>query len=415
MNRSSAFRFAPALRVAVVLFATLLTRSSWAEWPSLPQVFDAARVRSLDVREAVGDVGVARGAQVGARESSLQNPYLEIIADRGRFTEDVQVQAQLFLPVELGGQRGARMEEADALLAWRLRGRDQAEARVVGASLAAYGDALVARAREILATRALELAREEANYSAARLEVGDTTAADRSLAEAEVARWSQGKSEASLALVEARVNLEALLGGEHYDDPPPDATPDPPKLRVTSPEVFTHKVLTAAPVLRALTAEAQFWDAQRERAERDKSPPLSLVLAGGRGDLGEARLGGGLAWSFPILRRNRGEIAKAAAEGDRARDVLGISRRIYETRASHLVESYRLIVDAIQKLDADGIPAAERVVDATIAGVKAGKVDLLRVYIARRDLAAARTRRLDLVATAFHLYGTMAALTGELP
>lgn len=402
-------------RLLAFLFVSLVSVSARADWPPLEVVLASAKLSSLNVHDANGDVAVAHAAQVGARESSLGNPYLEVTAVHGHMTQDVEVRADLFLPVEVSGQRGARIDEADTLVAWRLGALDEARARVIGSTIAAYGDAVVTRARQLLAQRGRELAAVEAEYQGARLNAGDTTLADSNLAQAEVARWAQLESEASLELIRARGDLEMLVGGQHLDDPPPETTPEPPVLHTGSAVAFAQKVLASAPVLRALASSSRFWDAQRARAEVERTPAVSLILSGGRGDLGEPRLGGGVAWTFPVLHRGRGEIAKAAAEGDRARDLLEVTRRVYQGRAEHMLDAYVLLTAAIRRLDAEGIPAADRVVDAAVAAMKAGKVDILRVFIARRELAAAHSRRLDLVAAAFRLYGNMAALTGDLP
>jgi cobalt-zinc-cadmium efflux system outer membrane protein len=62
-----------------------------------------------------------------------------------------------------------------------------------------------------------------------------------------------------------------------------------------------------------------------------------------------------------------------------------------------------------------GLPANERLVEAATASWRAGKSELVQVVIARRDLASARLRRLDLVETIWRMYGDIAAVMGELP
>jgi hypothetical protein len=73
----------------------------------------------------------ARAFGVGARVSSFGNPYLEVVADRGKFTHDVQVLSTLFLPVDVHGQRSARVGEADRLLEWRQLSRVEMQSRAM--------------------------------------------------------------------------------------------------------------------------------------------------------------------------------------------------------------------------------------------------------------------------------------------
>ena len=408
---SSAWR-----RSLSLVFGLLATSSSArAEWPALGEIYLKARQNAVDVTDAAGNLGVARASMQGARVSTLGNPLLQVIADRGKHTQDVQFQGQLFFPVDVAGQRGARIRESESLIDWKTLGRDEVQARVAGAAVAAYGRALVAHARILLAERGEQEAKAEADYFAARLTAGDASIVDQSLADAELSRWTQLRVEAALALVRARQELEILVGGGHIDDDPPNAPPDPPALRTASGDAFVQHVMNNSPLLRSLGFESRYWNQSRERARRDRVPPVSFVAVGGRGDLGEMRLGAGIEWAFPVLRKNQGEIARAGAEQDRATRVREASARVVEVQAAHAHEAFKQVLSSLEVLDKTGIPAAERVVDATTAAFRAGKVELVRTFIAKRDLATARNRRLDLVATGWQSYGEMVSLTGELP
>jgi cobalt-zinc-cadmium efflux system outer membrane protein len=54
-------------------------------------------------------------------------------------------------------------------------------------------------------------------------------------------------------------------------------------------------------------------------------------------------------------------------------------------------------------------------VDAAVAVQKAGKGELLRVLMARRDLALLRTRRLEMIRREWSIVSQRVALSGELP
>ncbi|WP_394837221.1 TolC family protein [Pendulispora rubella] len=421
MSRSScafiravaAMLLVPAVSMALV---ALMEKPANAAWPPLAEVYRRARERALAVTEAQGNVGVAKSSITGARVSSLGNPSLQVILDHGRdVTRDAQVLGQLQLPIEVAGQRGKRIREAETFVDWRTMNREEVRARVAGAAIAAYGDALVARARQVLAERGEREAQAEAQYFAARLAAGDVNLVDRSLADAELARWSQLSAEAGIILLRARQELELLMGMGHLDDPPATAAPEAPELHVNTADVFVGRVLNVSPLLRSLSKESQYWQAQRDRAESEKNPPIAVILSGGRGDTGEVRYGGGLGWTFPITRRNQGEIARAYAEQGRTEGVREATQRALGIEADHAFEAYSKVRSGIEALDKVGIPAAQRVVDATQAAFLAGKVELVRTFIARRDLAAAQGRRLDFLSTAWHTYGDMVALMGDLP
>jgi len=75
-------------------------------------------------------------------------------------------------------------------------------------------------------------------------------------------------------------------------------------------------------------------------------------------------------------------------------------------------ETYVLARDAQL---ASGIEASERVVEATTAAYKAGKGDLQRVLLARRELALAKGRRLDMVALGWRAYAALAVSKAGVP
>jgi outer membrane protein TolC len=70
---------------------------------------------------------------------------------------------------------------------------------------------------------------------------------------------------------------------------------------------------------------------------------------------------------------------------------------------------------ALDELDKNGIPALQRAVDASVEGFRAGKIDITRAMLARRDLALAQARRLDLLEASWRAYADLVIFSGELP
>ncbi|MEI7892393.1 MAG: TolC family protein [Myxococcales bacterium] len=399
---------------ACLLTVLCCASNAVANWPPLELVVARARSRALIAVDARGALRSAQAAAVGARVSRLQNPYFEIFGDRGAYTHDVQIQSNLWLPIEVGTQRPARIDEANALVDWRGRSLVDAEARAVGEAVYSYGAVLVASARLSEAERGEDEANVEARYVSGRLDAGDATLFDQGLAEAEVGRWSQLRAEAGLELVQARARLEVLVGLPQMDRPP-EAPCSAPTLRQPGDAVRSPEIVSQSPLVRLLAAEAVYWEANRKRTVAEAYAPLNFVLSLNRGDYGETRAGGAVAWTFPITRRNQGEAARAEAEHTRVTDLEGALRATITVRLRAAYETLAGARTAIEHVDSTTLPAAQRVVLAATEGRKAGKVDPVRVVIARRDLAVARSRRLDLVLIAWRAYGEIAALRGQLP
>lgn len=379
--------------------------------PSLERVLQLAAQRAPSVVVSQAAVESSQSGFVGARLAPLGNPYLEVVAGRGNqgATRDVSVQGTLWLPIEITGQRRSRIDEARALVSLRGAELGATRAEVAGAAVRSYGLAVVSAERVALLTEIGKHARTEADLFAARVDAGDATVRNAALAEVEAAR-------SDLLLEETRADLVAALGqlsilvGEAYEAAP-SAALEPP---LVAPIVARSRG-TAAPRARVAAAEAGYWSRVAERAGREGKSPLSVIVQGGRGDLGETRVGAGIGYAFPVFRAGQGE--RARAEGERRRATVArdlahqvIARRVQavERELTQLVRARTLLVDR-------AIPAAQRATDAAVELQQRGKEDLLTVIVSRRQLAELRLRRLDLAARAWALVAELVELTGVTP
>jgi hypothetical protein len=142
---------------------------------------------------------------------------------------------------------------------------------------------------------------------------------------------------------------------------------------------------------------------------------LSLILLGGRGDLGETRVGGGLAYSFTVFRSNQGEQARAEAERSRALTEAEVRRTILTRKVQGLTRELAQLQNALSVISSRALPAAEAAVEAAVATHRAGKGDPLVVLVSRRDLAALSLRRLDLSQQAWFIVSELVEITGVVP
>ncbi len=134
--------------VALVVAAVVASERAHAEFPSLKDAIERARTKGPAALVAAADVRVAGATRYGAGLPPLTNPYLEIFIDRTKETRGLAAaQANLWLPIELSGQRGKRIAEVDAMVAWKQTAKLAAQSNAVGEAVAAYGEVLVAAAR----------------------------------------------------------------------------------------------------------------------------------------------------------------------------------------------------------------------------------------------------------------------------
>ncbi len=379
--------------------------------PPLERVVALAREMAPTVALARAEVGVGRAAYAGARLGPVANPYLEVLGARGSAgaTKDVAIQGSLFVPIEVSGQRGRRIAEVDALVAWQEAGLDASRAGAVGEAVRAYGALVVAAARVRTFEGLAGVSRDEAGVYEARLAAGDATERDAKLAKVEVARNSVIVAESRADLARAITDLHRLIGARVAEPVGLPAEPPPPKM--------AEPVAAAArsPHVKAKEREATYHAHAKDRQGREALSPINVIVTAGRGDLGEARFGGGLGWTFPAARRNQGDQARSEAERARASIERDVRARVIAATIEGLTAERREVRRALAELASVAEPAALASVEAAAATQRAGKGELLQVLIARRDLALLKARRLDLLQREWTLLSDLVTLTGDLP
>ena len=325
-----------------------------AEFPTLDRAIQLARARALVVNDAQGDLGVAHAQMAGARVSAFGNPYVDVQLEQGLSrnpTQELQAIAYAYFPVDLTGQRGARIEEAGKLIKWREVGVNDARGVASGEAVSAYGELVVGAARITETTNGEQTARDEAKYFAGRLEAKDTTVYEKSLADAEVARWVQSRAEAQLRFSSARARFTQVTGLSNVDSPPANAAVAAPPLRSSWDDAFIARMVDRSPLVARLTAERGFWDASVERYKSERMPPVAFELIGGRGDLGEGRIGGGVVVTFPVSRRYQGEIARAEQGRTYAVTRLALYRGVIESRLRAARDAIVTVTKTVEELD----------------------------------------------------------------
>lgn len=402
----------PGSRTAIPHPVSLSTLSLGEEIPTLDRVLSLAHERAPEVSAAQAEFEASQSVRVGARVSPVLNPYLEVIGERGMrtgVTRDVYITAQLHTPIEISGQRGRRIAEADSYVQWNAASLARTRAEVAAAAVRSFGACVAWTARHETLSELLASAATEAAVMRARRDAGDATQRDAQLAELERARIAVQLDETIASLSAALAELKRLTG---YDFGAPSTTHlFPPVQLGAPPSTYARE----APRVQSLEAESRFHARAEERLDRERMPPLTLILQGGRGDLAETRLGVGVAWSLPIFRYNQGERARARAESDRARATAAAQRGSIAHRLEAIEAEATHLRSAVERLDHEAIPAAALATESATSMQVAGKTDLLSVVVARRDLYVLRLRRLEIAERAWMLLAEWVELTGKIP
>lgn len=370
-----------------------------------------AREKAPEVTLAQASLSSSRSLLLNGRMAPLGNPYLEVTAARGdkNVTKDVAINGTLWLPLELSGQRASRGREAEDFVSLHAALVEQARARAAARLVRAYGLTVVALERAAVLSELLTSARAQLQMVNERVKNGDAIAPDASLAAVEAARHEVMLAETEAELLRARSELSELLGRELAAAPAP-ATP--PSLQPSGSRAVRAD---ETPGARSLAAEARFYASSAERLHNEGQSPLSVGLVAGRGDFGETRLGGGLAYAFPLFRANRPERARARAESSRALAEKSVHQTVAARRLRMLQQEQEHLTRALSVLTTTALPAAQLAVSAVQQTYSAGKTEMLAVLLSRRELSALSLRRLELLIQDWLLVSEYVEITGDLP
>jgi cobalt-zinc-cadmium efflux system outer membrane protein len=375
----------------------------------LRSLIDAAKQSAPEVALAKASFSSSRSMLANGQMAPLGNPYLEITAERGdkNVTKDVALNGTLWLPLELSGQRGSRAREAESFVALHAAFVERARAHAAARLVRAYGSTVVAVERATVLSELLTSARAEMVLVAERVKNGDAIQPDASLAAVEAARHEVMLVETEAELLRARSELAEVLGR----DLPNFGSVNPPSLERGGRALK----LAETPQAQSLAAEARFYSSSAERLRKEGQSPLSVGLVAGRGDFGETRLGGGLAYAFPIFRANRPERARAGAESARALAEKGVHESVARRRLRLLQDEQAQLARARSVLTTTALPAAQLAVSAVQETYAAGKAEMLAVLLSRRELSSLSLRRLELLLQEWQLVSEYVEITGDLP
>ncbi len=349
---------------------------------------------SAEVRAARAELEAARSVRQAAGRWLRENPQLELEAGRRRTAEGAvaEVGASLSQPVELGGQRGARIEQAETEVRAAQARLEAARTEAAADAQAALVELLAARAEVEVAQEAVELSSRLLEAARARFESGDATRLD---VNAQIVERGHAARELTDARRRAEAAAAALRGALAL---PPEEALQP---RFTLLE-FVHALppmpdlqtaLTRSadqPALRAARREVEAARSSRTVASREAIPSPALGVTFLReGD--EQLVGGTLGVSLPLFARNDAERSAATARIAQAEAALEVQERRV---ALEVRERVRRLEDAqalARSYETELLAAASESSLLVEEAFRAGKMGLTEVLLIQRNALETRT------------------------
>lgn len=357
---------------------------------TIEDVLELARSSAPSVQLALTDVAAARSELAGARVLS-PNPALAGAAGR-RWGEQrtAELEVSLQVPLELWGQRGARIERAERGIEVAARQADDARRLASGAVLRSFFAALHRQAIVELADERRRLSQELLDATVERRRAGDVSVFEVNLARGEVSRAESAVSAARGVHVSRRADLLRVLG-----------LPADERSRLEG-ELSDRSFLpgerwgevSARPDVAAAEAARRGADAGVRLADRERWPGLAVRATYGREE-GADIATGGIVLSLPIF--DRGQRARSLARVERHR--AHIRQEALTRRASLEVAAaaaaHAAAEEALARLEAEAVPLAIDNEAMAREAYAAGKLDLAALLVVRREALDTRREHLD--------------------
>jgi len=360
---------------------------------SRAQAVQASVARSPRAGILVADTAVAAAQLLTAR--ALPNPALS--GSYSKATPNYHVTADL--PLDYLWIRGIRVQAAEF-------GRNAARYRYLfGRAIVAldadttYTRALAAAARTRLSARTAQDADSLRRMAVARRNAGDASELDVQLATVNAAQQANIAAGDSLTTVSTLLDLQAILGQ------PTDRVVISLTDSLTEPSVDAS-VAQAGMALPVAAAEAALQAAlfATRLQRRSVWSGAGIVFGFETGDPGGTGTSilptFGISIPLPFLDRNRGPIAQADAERQRAEWELALARVETESRVAH---AERVRGNALGRITRDKITvaAANQVAAMSLTAYREGAMALPNVLEAQRTAREVLAQYIDDLAAAW--------------
>ncbi|MBL9007232.1 MAG: TolC family protein [Myxococcales bacterium] len=296
--------------------------------------------------------------------------------------------------IEIAGQRGARLELADAEMAAQVRRVAVAEQEAAAAALSAYYELIAAREALRLAAALGSIADSLARLASGRVAQALSAPVDADVAVAEATRLGLMRIEAAQQLRGAHLELMTLLGIDPLRQTEVSGA-WPPVLPATGmAEMGEAALVERALALRGEVGAAEMEQRARERQvrllRRARVPNLTLSFIAQRDGLDELVLGGGLQMPLylpaPLGPGRRGEITEAVARVEQATTSIEQVRRRVRLEVTQATATERAKTESLALFSPALVQRAEADLHALAQAVAAQRMPLREALLQQRSL-----------------------------
>jgi cobalt-zinc-cadmium efflux system outer membrane protein len=364
----------------------------------LPQAVELARQQNPDLLAARQELEIARGRLVKAQYPNPFNPEIGGSAARRHFADgpggSTDFDITLSQEVEVAGQRGKRIEEAEKNLARITQQVSDTERLIVAQVKEAFYRGLYLKRRLQLFQDIERLNRRLRDIASARFEAGDVPKMDVNVAEV---RLGQARKDAIVGERDYRnalQELERLVGVA-----PLGHTELRGALAVTPKRLQLDRLLQLArdsrPDLLAATAEQQRIAAEMALTRRLVWPNPTLQAFYRKEEGGDTIAGGALSFPLPVFDRKQAELTQLAGRASQARRAQQSVQLRVEQEVREAWRSYEAATQEVEVFEQEVLDRATENFQLMEIAYREGKIDLLQVVVVQNDLVGAQFSYVD--------------------
>lgn len=353
-----------------------------------------------DLRELAAEIDAAKARVAGASLLLRSNPSLTVTAGPRRSATGRSRDESLSLlqPLEIGGQRRARIDAAQAGLAAaeaRLRARRVETATTVRET---FGRALAAAQKTRLAGEALTVAQEGVIAAQERFEAGAAALLEVNTARVEAGRMARDRAEAERRSAAALADLHLLLGLAPAELPPLGGELGEATGQTLEEPRLVEEALANRAEIAASRHAVEAAQAQARLAARERIPTPSLGVSVTREEESDAEIVQGLlSFGLPLFDRNQEARGVAAALVHQLEiQAAAVERRVRQEVAT-AVARLRAARSAADGFASDVVKAMQENMELGTESYRAGKIDFLQLLLIRRQALEARNEHIDVL------------------
>jgi len=338
------------------------------------------------------------------------NPEFVYLAEDTRSVSRTST-AQLDVPIEMGGKRGARIDAATRNKRAALSELMARQLQIRASTMAAFFEVVAAQEQTVLARDTLVLAMRASDIAGKRVTAGKISPVEEVKARVAEAGVRLSLTQAESELRNARRRLSSLWG-----NPAPRFTEVVGELD-RMPDLPTRAAVQARLAISPVLEHAQ-QEVERRKSlvtvEQTKTVPDITFTLGmkRREDVTRDQVMVGLSIPLPVFNRNQGNLLEALKREDKARDELAATKLTLYGDALQILERISARREETELLQKSLLPGAKWAYEAATIGFENGKFSFLEVLDAQRTYFSAKSQYLTAFSALYTAITDLESLLG---